>query len=294
MIDHSWSAMGTHWSVAIDEPIDSTDLFASIEVATSDFEQRFSRFIETSEASAFRHARPGVYTISNTFAQLLSFCDELRKLTLGSFDPAVGTILELAGYDPSYSFHESRELSQVSLPNWSINEQQLVVEGPIVFDIGGIGKGYWIDSIATLLKQSGITHFLVEGGGDMVATTKSNGSPWTVALESPGDTTRAIGTIKLLNQGLAVSDVYKRAWGKWHHLIDAKNHRPQSQLLWAACCAPSALAADMLTSLLSFGSRSVAQDYAQQSQCSFAVLDGDFSHKTSEGWTGTMFWEEAR
>lgn len=217
----AFEALGTAWSILIDAPAselseagaDLETLRSELIALTDIFDHRFSRFKPDTEATAFRHADSGTYPISPEFTQLLARSDVLRQLTDGAFDPAVGGLLEAAGYDPQYQLKpDANSLATWKLPNWSVNtkDHTLTIDGPVVFDIGGTGKGYWIDVLSQYLLEKGFTYHLVEGGGDMKATTKANGDGYTIALEWPGRPDMAIGVVTLKNQGLAASDVFKR------------------------------------------------------------------------------------
>src|SRR3989344_2486826 len=152
----------------------------------------------------------------------------------------------------------SRALSRVprptlsEMPMWTLAAQTLTLDGPAVFDIGGMGKGYCIDRVADIIRSYGHEHFLVDGGGDIFATTKAGGAPWRIAIEYPGKPDMAAGLVDLKDQGLAVSDGFRRRWGKWHHIVDPKSKKSVERVAGAAAVASSAWDADCATSALFF------------------------------------------
>jgi thiamine biosynthesis lipoprotein len=163
--------------------------------------------------------------------------------------------LEKLGYDQHYNFaHAPTDLPAWQLPHWNVHHRDLIIDGPVVFDIGGIGKGYWIDHISQLLLKADLPYHLVDGGGDMMGTTKRNGEGWRIALEWPGRPEMAIGLSELKNQAIAVSDTFKRRWKNWHHLISAQSQKPLQEIVGLMAIAPTAFAADQCTSGLAFGS----------------------------------------
>ncbi|MGB4942487.1 MAG: FAD:protein FMN transferase, partial [Candidatus Moraniibacteriota bacterium] len=245
-----FQGLGTVWSIMIDSDLVPESLRQTIVDFARDFESRFSRFLPDSEVNAFREAVVGTYPLSSEFARLLRRAAELRTLTGGGYDPIVGGVLEGAGYGAQSGVNPV-PYGPV-LPTWSIAGGDLTLDGPIAFDVGGIGKGYCIDRIADLIRTAGYGHFIVDGGGDMFATTKADGQPWRVAIEYPGKPDVAAGIVELCNRGLAVSDSFRRRFGKWHHLVDMGARKSVETVVGCAAVAPDAWAADCMTSGLFF------------------------------------------
>ncbi len=182
----TFEALGTKWNITIDGQNLDVDTKCLVLQYVKDFEQRFSRFLPTSEVNQFREALAGSYKISLELRTILEHAEKLCALTHGGYNVAVGKMLELAGYDQNYSFEVKDGVQNVELSEWSIQGQELVIDGPVVFDLGGIAKGYCIDGVAQILKMAHYRHFLVEAGGDMTGTTKKDGSGFRIALEWPG------------------------------------------------------------------------------------------------------------
>lgn len=56
-------------------------------------------------------------------------------------------------------------------------------------DLGGIAKGYTSSRIMDIYKDNGITSGLVNLGGNVQALgTKTDGTKWKIAVQSPVDT----------------------------------------------------------------------------------------------------------
>lgn len=282
-----FQALGTAWAVAIDAPSIPDDLSEHVMRYARDFESRFSRFLPGSETNAFRESSAGSYPVSPEFARLLVRAAELRSLTGGVYDPAVGGVLESAGYGGQSGLAPVR-YGEV-LPTWSITGGALTIDGPIAFDLGGIGKGYCIDRIADLVRAAGYERFIVDGGGDMYGTTKADGRPWRVAIEYPGRPDTAAGVVELANAGLAVSDTFRRRFGKWHHLIDPNARVSVESVIGAAAVAPNAWSADCMTSGLFFAQPERYEALASALQSSYLVFYADGRAIASENWRGELF-----
>ncbi|MEZ4200616.1 MAG: FAD:protein FMN transferase [Candidatus Paceibacterota bacterium] len=117
------------------------------------------------------------------------------------------------------------------------------------FDLGGIGKGWCIDQLATAYKDiCGYQEFLINGGGDMYATEQT-GKPYTVTLTHPTQPDQYIGTVDLYHAGFAASSPFVRSW------VDKKtgqrnNHLLSEQAVASYVVAPSCTEADVWATTL--------------------------------------------
>jgi len=287
----AFSALGTQWSILVDHDVFSETNKKAILDEVASFEGRFSRFRPESEVNQFREASAGTYAISDEFVSLLASADRLRTLTGGIYDPAVGGLLEHAGYDKEYRMEPDAEATCYALPRWSLapSEKTITIDGPVVFDFGGIGKGYCIDLVAELLKQQGYAYFLVEGGGDMYGTTKRDGSAYRIALEWPGKPDTAFGIVELQYQGVAVSDSFKRRWKNWHHIIDPHVRKPITAIIGCAALAPNAFSADQMTSGLFLSGKERYRDISSALGAEFVVFHADGTAQISPKFPGELF-----
>ncbi len=282
-----FQGLGTGWSITIDSEILPVDLSDRVIQYARDFESRFSRFLPGSETNAFREAVAGTYPVSTELARLLERAAQLRTLTGGIYDPVVGAVLESAGYGGQNGLVPIQYGEQ--LPVWSIADELLTLDGPTAFDLGGIGKGYCIDRLADLIRAAGFEYFIVDGGGDMFGTTKADGRPWRVAIEYPGKPDTAAGVVDLHNQGLAVSDSFRRRWGKWHHLVNPMMQQNIERVVGCAAVAADAWSADCMTSGLFFASPERYGELSQEFKASYIVFQSDGQARVSSDWAGEIF-----
>ena len=289
MGEFAWKALGTLWNVIVDNSELDIDTRQKILDCTEDFEDRFSRFRPESEVNALRNAQGGTYTVSDEFSILLNRADRMRVLTQGAYDPAVALLLEEVGYNRGYTLQSSGNEQDFVLPIWSLEENALTVNGPVVFDLGGMGKGYWIDRVAQIIQDSGYNYFIVEGGGDMYGTSKADGSSWRVAIEYPGRPDTAASVVELNHQGVAVSDTFRKRWGKWNHLIDPHAKKSIERVIGAAAVSPSAWEADCMTSILFLSDPQYYEKAAREFQAQYLVINADGSVILSPQWAGEIF-----
>lgn len=298
MSTYHFQALGTAWSLTVDQAgfdfdsVERQNVINDVLKQTQSFEARFSRFKDGSEARQFIAAKPGSYPISPQMTALLKVADQLRQLTRGAYDPAVGGLMEAAGYTPDYTLQPNEQSVQAwHLPSWKVDtvKQRVTIDGPLLFDFGGMGKGYWIDQLSQILLVHGLPHHLVEGGGDMFATSKADGSAWKVAIEYPGKTEMAIGTYALLNQGMAASDVFRRKWGRWHHFVDVTLKQPTTHIVGCVAVSSNAWKADQITSILALTHPELFSEVIPQIGGEYVVLFANGEAKISSNWQGVLF-----
>ena len=164
---------------------------------------------------------------------------ELNKETDGAFDIAIYPIMEAWGF-PTQDFKvPSEEEIQSLLPltkcsNIHYDEKNGKIsfaESGMKIDLGGIAKGYTSSQIMKIYKDCGVTSGLVNLGGNVQALgTKTDGSDWRVAVQSPYDESDYLGVLAIQNKAVITSGGYERYFeqdGKtYHHIIDPETGYP--------------------------------------------------------------------
>lgn len=251
MITHEFVALGTRWAILLDHSLPTEDLFKQLENLYSDFEIKYSRFIDSSEVSQLNSSLLKTHKISKELTEMLLIGNTLYDLTDGYFTLSISSLLEAYGYDRSYSFKEEDEkIQEFSSKKIYLEKNKLTKEPSTHIDIGAIGKGYLIDMIANFLKENNYSHFLIDGGGDMFATQKHSGKAWNTGLSFPNNTAKILGTVKLVNKALAVSGSDKRRVGTFHHLLNPYTKRPVDEVIYTAVIAKNAAIADSCATAL--------------------------------------------
>lgn len=219
-------ALGTHWHIEIFEDCtDETALCNAIIDWLEEYESRYSRFRPNSWLSVLN--RDGEFLNPDPqFVELLNLSLDFYKKTNGVFNIGVGEKLVNAGYDADYSFTANeRETVVPILPDiLSVTDDKITFSAGKL-DLGGIGKGYAIDALADYLKnEHNLSYFLINGGGDMYATSDHD-QPIQIVLGHPYDKTLGIGNLELQDAGFAASSPHMRSW------VDAKTGASKNHLL---------------------------------------------------------------
>ncbi len=224
----TFEAIGTHFWIEIFDEISETELEATkgrLEFLSFTFNQHYSRFRADSYVGILNEDRQLEYP-SDECRALLLYGKQLYLRSHGTFNILSGHILEAHGYNASYTFTAIEDADTLSVANpltdLTITEAKITLTSGNI-DLGGYGKGWLVDKLADELKEHGIEHFLVNGGGDMYATSDAEGEAVTIYLEHPTSVGQYLIETTLLNQGFAASSPFKRRWKSgdktYHHII---------------------------------------------------------------------------
>lgn len=259
----SWTfeAIGTHWSIDSEHPL-PPPVRASVTDLVARFDADWSRFRDDSIVAAVA-SRPGRHRLPDEADVLLRLYDHLDRLTDGAVNPLVGRGLEQLGYDASYSLQARG--AGLTAPRWSTvrhgedtdGQPWLETDVPVLLNVGAVGKGLLVDLVSMLVRTRPTpTDVTVDAGGDL----RHTGAPIQVALEHPGDPTRALGVVRVgdgVRAALAGSSVNRRRWPgpdgtSLHHVLDARTGEPHEAVHATWALADDAATADAAATALFF------------------------------------------
>ncbi len=178
-------------------------------------------------------------SVSNELAFIVQDAKSFSQQTDGLFDPAIGTLIRLWGFQqdtplgllPAESLVAEQVRLMPRMDNIHVNHNQIWSDNPAVrLDLGGYAKGYALDEAAALLKQRGIQNALINIGGNVLALGRHGSRPWQVGIQHPRRP-GVIATLELDNgESIGTSGDYQRYFesgGKRYcHLIDPRTGRP--------------------------------------------------------------------
>ena len=242
--ESTFDAIGTRWSIYVDGPLDAATS-ARVRSRIDAYDAVWSRFRADSLVSRMA-SEAGAYRFPAEAGPLLDLYALLGRVTDGAMSPLVGRSLVRLGYDSGYSLRPAG--APEPAPVWDeVLERDgdvLVAREPVLLDVGAAGKGQLVDLVAAELRDCGIDRYVVDAGGDLV---HRGGDAFRVALQQPGDPTRAVGVVELADAALCGSAVDRRAWGDGlHHVLDARTGEPASRVAATWVVAESAMLADGL------------------------------------------------
>ena len=204
-------------------------------------------------------------TLDSIFVDNFRIAQEAARLSGGYFDPTISPIVAAWGFSAKTGDSITPQLIDslkqlVDYRKVRIENGKVVKENPAMqLDFNAIAQGYTSDMIASFLESRGISNYLVDTGGEIMAKgNKPDGKPWIVGIEKPADnwdSEQVVQTrIALRDKGLVTSGstrkYVERNGKRYSHCIDPTTGCPvEHQLLSATVLADNSVWADALASI---------------------------------------------
>jgi FAD:protein FMN transferase len=271
-IAFSGKTMGTVYHIAVLAPVmtSADGLQRKVDARLAEINNSMSTYIATSEISRFNAltTTDQPFAASKDFMSVLRVGQEIFSLTNGAWDGTVWPLVRLWGFHlPAEQRNHipTREqidaaLSCVGYDQIRLTENAVIkTKDCVMLDLASIAKGYGVDQIAALLKENGLDHFLVEIGGEIVASgTKEKGAAWNIGINMPeayAPVDQVRRALTLTNQAIATSGDYRNFFirdGRGYcHIIDPRSGYPVTTgIVSASVIADACTFADGLATAL--------------------------------------------
>ena len=184
--------------------------------------------------------------------KILQRCDAFYRITHGGFDPAIGGLIDLLGFEGDSAHLPSRSdiasaLKQVGWEHIDLSEANYLRRNEKVkLNFGAVVKGYAVDNAAIILLANGIENFLINGGGEIFA----NGDFWTVGVQHPRKPDALLGELKINGKAVATSGDYnqyiKIKGKRFNHIINPVTGLPAHQCQSVTIIADDVMTADAI------------------------------------------------
>ena len=224
--------------------------------------------------------------VDKVFRDNFEWAKKASEFSDGAFDATIGPLVA------AWGFHYKKEMEMtpamvdsirqlVDFKKIEIIDNKIVKAKPnMTLDFNAVAQGYTADLIGTFLEEKGVTNYLVDVGGEIMARGgKPNGENWIIGIEKPSenyDSERNVQLkITLKDKGIVTSGNYRKYIEKdgvrYSHSIDPKTGYPVPQnLLSATVIADNAAWADCLASICMI----VGKDKALQMLENSAGIEG--------------------
>jgi FAD:protein FMN transferase len=256
-----------------EDDFDAEALFEKLWACIEAFEQRFSRFIQSSELSQLNNADGVKIQLSIESVKLLEESKKYSVLMEGLYNPFVLPALQKSGYVGSWphpdKYDESLNYSDsvvVPISGLVTGKDWAQIPKGSAIDLGGIGKGYLLDSLAELVEKEEITGYWMSLGGDIIcAGSDVDSAAWQIGIE-PVDilsSFEANVNIKGRKTAIATSGTNRRNGLNWHHIIDPKTGKSaETDIITCSVVADTATKADVFAKCLLILGSADAKDFA--------------------------------
>lgn len=199
--------------------------------------------------------------VDKIFKDVFLLSEEVYRISEGYFDPTVGVLRNAYGFGDVTPLERIDDEILDSLMEFVgfqkvklTSENKIQKEHPnIYFDFNAVAKGYGIDCIGNYLESQGVSNYLIELGGEILArgTNLEKEKPWVVgieAVESQLENRSYQATVEIRNMGMASSGNYRKfridslTGQKYVHTINPLNGSAEksdvtSATVLAATCA---------------------------------------------------------
>ena len=225
----------------------------------------------------------GSATVSDETAYLVEQSLEISRKTDGAFDITIYPVMELWGFTTkNYKVPQADELQEtlkrVFYENVSLKDHELVLKNNAQIDFGGIAKGYTSSRVMQIFKEYGIEHGMVNLGGNVQTLgTKTDGTAWRVAIQSPQGGNQYLGILETSDQAVITSGGYERYFEEngvtYHHIIAPKTGYPSDSDLTSVTivCADGTKADALSTSFFVMGLQK-AESFYENTDLDFDVI----------------------
>jgi len=264
----SHPAMGTIFTVQLYAPdTDSADRIMATAFDEIDrVEALLSNYQPSSELSRIsREAGDGpVVTDPETFS-FLTRSFYWSKQSHGAFDITVGPLLRAWGFKAKNG-HVPTQAEQRPLRDevgWdkvqldpTAHTVRFTTRKPMELDPGSIGKGFAVDSVVALLRESGVHAAFISAGG---STLYALGAPpgengWPVEIPDPRTPGSIASTFLLhdtsLSTGACTEKFFIQNGHRYCHIFDPRTLMPVEGVLQSTVITPSATDSDALSTVV--------------------------------------------
>ncbi len=238
------------------------------------------------------------FELSATTLALLQLSKKLSTQSLGYFNPAIGKLIDLWGFNlleqqtisrkipPSEQAIKALLQQQLSMDDVRISHQGIYSnKAAIQLDFGAIAKGFALDLAMAHLHKQGFDNVLINAGGDIKLSGSKSGQPWQIGIRNPeidlfatsaraqtagenplsnppGNTIAAIslqGT-----QSIVTSGNYERYFlfqgQRYHHIINPFTGYPGKDIVSVTIVHPQAAVADAAATAVFLAAAGKGQD----------------------------------
>lgn len=199
--------------------------------------------------------------VNEMFSDVFNLAEQVSQETDGAFDITVAPMVNLWGFGFKKGISPSKQkidsLRQiVGYKKVSLRDGHVIkADKRIMLDCSAIAKGYGSDVVARYLRSNRITNFMIEIGGEIVTSGKSEKRlPWKIGVTKPTDdslnTNQELETVlNVTDKAMATSGNYRNFYykggKKYAHTIDPKTGYPvQHSLLSSTVLASNCATAD--------------------------------------------------
>ncbi len=262
------------------------DLTREIDSLLLDFD--FTASVYNPKSLISKINRNELDSTNQVFRDIFKKATKVSQLTDGFFDITVMPLVNAWGF----GFKNKVEVEDALIDSFSqyigykkvnIEGQRVVKTHPnVMIDFNAIAQGYSVDILGDFFLSKGITRFLIDVGGEVLAKGKKPSLDfWTVGIEKPSENKNSpreiTAKVALKDMALVTSGTYRKYYEKdgirYSHTINPKTGYPvQHSLLSATVLSKTAMEADAFaTAFMVMGVEKTKQFLSQHPELNLEV-----------------------
>lgn len=178
--------------------------------------KKYSRYQSDSITSIInRSAGSGqCVRVDSETAALLDYANDAFEQSDGLFDITSGALRQIWDFKSGILPSQETINQTLTLIGWQkVRWRNPYIELPedMELDFGGYVKEYAADTLATFCMDNGVTHGLIDLGGDIrVIGPHLDGKPWKIGIRNPDNPEKALAHVESTGGGVATSGNYER------------------------------------------------------------------------------------
>jgi len=193
---------------------------------------------------AARTGRPPIQlTVSTDVYKVMGISQDIWAQSSGNFDPTVWPLKQLWRDAEKNQRLPSDQDIRKALQSMGFGKVRLVddhkhliciEDHPVMFDFGGIVKGYAVDQVRQMLLDAGVSAGLVQLGGEIAAFGNNGNEPWRIGIQHPLQMDKVWGVIEAKGSlRVSTSGNYRQAIRigdrSFYHIFSPKTGWPVSE-----------------------------------------------------------------
>ncbi|MDP1773969.1 MAG: FAD:protein FMN transferase [Methylobacter sp.] len=238
-------AQGTtyHISYWSESPMDTKDIKAGIENEFVVIDKLLSNYRPDSTIETFNSVENSdSQEVGGEIVSLVKIAQVVNQASRGCYDLTIKPLFDLWGFrDDAPTIPNAptilATLKQIGMDKLVIVDDTHLrkKQATLRVDLSSIAQGYSVERISKVLAQKGITHYLVEIGGELKTNGyKPGGWPWRIAVERPLPEERVMHKVITMPKdspmAVMTSGTYRHFFDdhgqRYSHILDARNGRP--------------------------------------------------------------------
>jgi thiamine biosynthesis lipoprotein len=182
---------------------------------------------------------------------------QLSEKTGGAFDITYDSVGQLYDYrlnaHPS-EFEIKNRMSTINYRYVQLNREKSEIrftQPGVRINLGGIAKGYSVESVIALLRKAGVQHAMANAGGDTRLLGRRGENPWIVGVRDPDQKDGFVTRLALDDEAVSTSGDYERFFiedgVRYHHILNPSTGKSAGDVRSVTVIGPDATMTDGLS-----------------------------------------------